>query len=55
MKNSLAIVIAAAAINVNGALFIPEYGVLTAYSIKQVGLAAGLGNAMLAPRGRFKS
>jgi heavy metal translocating P-type ATPase len=54
LRNSLKIVIAAAAINVNGALFVPEYGVLTAYGIKQAGLAAGLGNAMLAPRGRFK-
>lgn len=54
LKTSLGIAVATAAINVNGALFVEGYGVLTAYAIKQTGLAAGLGNAVLAPRaGRF--
>jgi Cu2+-exporting ATPase len=50
LKNSLGIAIATAAVNVNAALLVQGYGVLTAYAVKQTGLAAGLGNAMLLPR-----
>ena len=52
LRNSLKIVVAFAAINVNGALFVEDFSVLTAYGIKQLGLAAGLGNAMMVPEGR---
>ena len=49
LRNSLYISLASSVINIDGALFVGDYDIYTAYAVKQMGLAAGLANAMLPP------
>ena len=46
LRNSLYISLASSVINIDGALFIEDYDIYSAYAVKQVGLAAGLVNAL---------
>ena len=50
LRNSLYISVASSVINVDGALFVADYDIYTAYAVKQLGLAAGLANAMMPAR-----
>lgn len=52
LRNGLTITVSFVAINLTGALFVTGFGVLPAYFLKQIGLAAGLANAMSPARGR---
>lgn len=47
LRNSLYISVASSVINIDGALFVDDYDIYTAYAVKQMGLAAGLANAMM--------